>query len=266
MTFAGVVLLLLTATFQVQAYIQSTVLQPQFEIIPQQKSILSWRPPGNNSLQVIAENDQLPPDQWRVPLFSVKNTTPINAQDVRVRWSATRYDVAAVTANAPVLHDAQVTIENDSITLSRGGFPFRTDIGFSATIEKPFITRSSETFIPLSVWNTAAVFFLATLPAQPGARSEPYYFDLEIFWSIPENAKPARYRVKAVATNTKSSATGAAAFSATLTFPSSPELKNPAGHAVRRAIAGYPQAHLGPQWHHVAGLAGHPSSSGCTHL
>ena len=32
MTFAGLVCLLLTGAFQVQAYIQSTVLQPQFEV------------------------------------------------------------------------------------------------------------------------------------------------------------------------------------------------------------------------------------------
>jgi hypothetical protein len=95
------------------------------------------------------------------------------------------------------------------ITLSApGGVPFQNPFQFSSSIEKPCITRSAETFIPLDVWNTAALFFLATLPSRVGERSEPYYFDLEISWNIPDNAKPARYRIKAVATNIKPHGTG----------------------------------------------------------
>ncbi|MET4371648.1 hypothetical protein ABIA99_004347 [Bradyrhizobium sp. LB12.1] len=38
MTFAGVLLLLLTGAFQIQAYIQSNILQPQFEVTPGKRS------------------------------------------------------------------------------------------------------------------------------------------------------------------------------------------------------------------------------------
>src|ERR1700752_4379648 len=69
MTFAGLVCLLLTAAFQVHAYIQSTILQPQFEIISQQKSLITWNPPTENVLIIKGENDQLPPGNWRVPTF-----------------------------------------------------------------------------------------------------------------------------------------------------------------------------------------------------
>jgi hypothetical protein len=49
MTFFGLVLLLLTATFQIQSYIQATVHQPKFEVIkPEQKSVLTWNPPADN--------------------------------------------------------------------------------------------------------------------------------------------------------------------------------------------------------------------------
>jgi hypothetical protein len=218
MTFFGLVLLLLTGTFQVQAYIQSTVLQPQIQLFPQQKSVLTWNPPTDNSLNIKGENDQLPPGNWKVPVFTIKNITPINAQDVKITWSAAKYDPATIAASAPVFQGRQISVANNVITLSGGGVPHQNPIGFSAAIDKPFITRSAETFIPLDVWNTAAVFFLANLPDQPGSRSEPYYFDLEISWSIPENAKPARFRVMAVATNAKPAGAASPAFSALVEF------------------------------------------------
>lgn len=169
-------------------------------------------------LDIKAEDDQLQPGGWKVPVFTIKNKTPVNAQDVKVKWSAAKYDTAALAATASVFQGRQVSVANNMITLSGGGVPFQNPLGFSATIDKPFITRSAETFLPLDVWNTAALFFLATMPPQIGARSEPYYFDLEISWSIPDNAKPASYRIKAVATNTTQSGSGFPAFSATVEF------------------------------------------------
>ena len=203
MTFFGVVLLLLTATFQIQSYIQATILQPQLEVIkPEQRSILTWNPPTDNSMNIRGENDNLPPGHWSTPVFIVNNKTPINAQDVKVKWSAAKYDPFELTADKPIFQGRQVAIANNSITLSApGGIPFQNPIQFSVSIDKPFITRSTEIFIPLNIWNTAALFFLATLSTQAGERSEPYYFDLEIYWSIPDSTKPARYRIKAVATN-----------------------------------------------------------------
>lgn len=219
MTFAGLVLLLLTGAFQVQAYIQTTILQPQFEVTAEQKSVLTWNPPADNSLNIKGENDNLPPGGWKVPAFTIKNQTPVNAQDVKVKWSAARYDPATMTANAPILHGRQITIANNLITLNGGGVPFQNPFGFETTIDKPFITRSAETFIPIDVWDTAALFFFSTLPDQTGARSEPYYFDLEISWNIPDNAKPSRHRIKAVATRANSAAgNGSPVFQATVEF------------------------------------------------
>ncbi len=203
MTFVGIALLLLTATFQIQSYIQATILQPRLEVQkPDQAFVLTYNPPSDNSMNIKGENDNLPPGGWRVPSFTIKNTTPVNAQDVKVTWSAAKYDVQTLATNKPIFNGRQVTITNNLIVLgSPGGVPFQSGYVFSASLDKPFITRSAETFIPLDVWNTAAFFFLSTMSNQVGEKSDPYYFDLEISWSIPDNAKPARYRVKAVATN-----------------------------------------------------------------
>jgi hypothetical protein len=218
MTFAGLVLLLLTGAFQAQAYIQRTILQPQFEVSGQQRSVLTWNPPSDNSLNIKGENDQLPQGGWKTPTFTIKNLTTVNAQDVKVKWSATKFDPATMTANAPIFQGRQISTTTNMITLNGGGVPFRLPFSFEAVVDKPFITRSGEAFIPLEVWETAALFFLSTLPDQPGARSEPYYFDLEISWNIPDNAKPARYRIKAVATRANLPGSGSPVFSATVEF------------------------------------------------
>lgn len=56
-------------------------------------------------------------------------------------------------------------------------------------------------WIPAEVWIQALLFFLATLPDDPGARSPPLIFDVVVKWNIPENSKPAKFRVKAIAIN-----------------------------------------------------------------
>jgi hypothetical protein len=114
MTFFGVALLLLTATFQVQSYIQTTILQPQFEVIkPEQKSILTWNPPADNSMNIKGENDSLQPGGWRVPIFAINNKTPVNAQDVTAKWSAAKYDPTTLTANKPIFQGRQIAIANN---------------------------------------------------------------------------------------------------------------------------------------------------------
>jgi hypothetical protein len=118
-----------------------------------------------------------------------------------------------------------IQINQDAFVLNGApnAFPGNNPISFSSTNEMPFITRSAETFLPLDVWNTAALYFVATLSPQVGSKSEPYYFDLEITWSIPEGAKPARFRVKAVATNTRPQGVASPVFSAVVEFTVEPE-------------------------------------------
>jgi hypothetical protein len=53
----------------------------------------------------------------------------------------------------------------------------------------PFIARENNVFIP-HVWENAALFFIATLPNEPGARSPPFFFDAQVSWNIPEGGQP----------------------------------------------------------------------------
>ena len=58
--------------------------------------------------------------------------------------------------------------------------PFSHDLQWSASLPLPFITRETPVFIPLGLWQHAALFFIATLPDEPGAKSAPFFFDVQI--------------------------------------------------------------------------------------
>jgi hypothetical protein len=47
---------------------------------------------------------------------------------------------------------------------------------------------------------------------KPNAISEPFFFDVQIRWNIPQDAEPQRFRVKAVARNEKLSGTTSPVF------------------------------------------------------
>jgi hypothetical protein len=81
--------------------------------------------------------------------------------------------------------------------------PFIHSLQWSATVSLPFITRETDVFIPLDVWENAALFFIATLSDDPPARSEPFFFDAQVSWNIPEGGQPKYFRVRAIAVNAK---------------------------------------------------------------
>jgi hypothetical protein len=201
--FFGIVCLLLTGAFQVQDFIERRLLQPQLEIdSPVQRSLLKFDPRQDNSMNVRGENDVLPSDGWKVPTLTVKNTSPVYAQDVTLNWVAAPYDIKALVASNPDLVRSQFTTDGQSLKItSQNSIPFVHPFSFKSVMPLTFITKSAGIFVPLDIWNTAALYFIATLPSQVGARSEPYFFDLKISWNIPDSAKVAHFRVKAVATN-----------------------------------------------------------------
>jgi hypothetical protein len=80
---------------------------------------------------------------------------------------------------------------------------FEHSLQWSATLPLPFISRENDVFIPLDVWHNAALFFIATLPDDPGARSAPFFFDVQVSWNIPEGGRPRLFRVQAIAVNSK---------------------------------------------------------------
>lgn len=122
----------LSAAIQLQSYIQATILQPQLDVISQQKSLLVWGTAATpNLLNIRGENDQLPPGGLKTPTFVIKNNTPINAQDVRIKLSAPKYDGTALTS-APSFQNGRrfiwtITSSSWSRPTPR---PDRTRLGF----------------------------------------------------------------------------------------------------------------------------------------
>src|SRR5205085_1587655 len=64
-----------------------------------------------------------------------------------------------------------------------------------------FLGKRVESWIPAEIWTQALLFFLATIPDDPGSRSPPVVFDVVVKWNIPENDNPAKFRVEATAIN-----------------------------------------------------------------
>lgn len=151
------------------------------------------------------ENDDLPPDNSKVPILTVKNASPVYAQDVTLTWSAVPYDVATLVASNHNLDGIKFKLNGPYLTMeSENNVAFRHQFSFKSKVPLNFITKSADIFIPFDIWNTAALFFIATLPTERGSHSNPYFFDLNISWNIPDgNTRAARFRLKATATNTK---------------------------------------------------------------
>jgi hypothetical protein len=212
---------LLTGTFQLQRYISANILQPSLELVPSSdRFVLTWDSPFSNLLNVRGENDTTPPGSWRVPTFNLRNVSAISAQDVTYRWTATKYFPSEVVSSAQRFKNAKVELVSGSQLMintpntGTGQTPFE----FSASTSVAFITKTAEIFIPLNVFNAAAIYFVATMPDQPGAKSQPYVFELSISWNIPDNTRPERFRVTATATNIKATSAATPEFVAALDF------------------------------------------------
>lgn len=218
--FIGAVCLLLTAALQVQQYVWSVANQPHLALVPsEQQWFLRWDPP--NSYQMQINNDPNPVyGAWKVPTFQIRNTGTV-AQDASIKWAVTPFQVDALIASSTRLKDQKVEVKSNEVRLapqSGPGIAFLHPMEWSNTITLPFITRETTTFIPLSVWENAALFFIATLPDAPEAKSEPFFFEAQINWNIPEGGQPKRFRVKAVAKNAKLAGVSAPNFLSTIEF------------------------------------------------
>ncbi len=160
----------------------------------------------------------------KTPTFVIKNNTPINAQDVRIKLSAPKYDGTALTNSAPSFQNGRRFIWTKPLHLGRAQLPARTEPDWVFFDERKAVHHA----IRGNLHSARCLEFCRLVlhlddGDAGGCESEPYYFDLQIGWSIPENSKPARYRVKAVATNTKPPTADTLVFSAEIEFSVEPE-------------------------------------------
>jgi hypothetical protein len=162
---------------------------------------------------------------WTAPKLRIRNAGQF-AQDATIRWGVTPYAREALVSSSVRLKDVNVVLEPNRILLapkSGSGTPFLHDVQWSNSLQLPFITRDTETYIPLTIWENAALFFIATMPEAPDATSEPFYFDVQISWNIPEDGKPKSFRVKSVAHNAKLAGATAPVFLAKIALEISEE-------------------------------------------
>jgi hypothetical protein len=195
--FAGAICFLLTMALQLQQQVWRTANQPNLALrLSEAHWFLRWNPPTSFQMQI---NDQPNPQYgaWKVPTFVVHNTAGF-AQDATVKWAIVPFDVQAVLDSSPRFRAVRVTLQNDQVILgpSNGpGVPFTHPLAWTASTALPFITREQQIFIPLTVFEYASLFFIGTLGDEPGARSAPVVFDVQISWNIPESDIKRHFRL-----------------------------------------------------------------------
>jgi hypothetical protein len=114
---------------------------------------------------------------WMVPKLRIRNTGQF-AQDATAKWGVTPYERDALVSSSLRLKNANVMLEPNKITLAPklgSAAPWQHVVEWSTSLPFPFITRETETFIPLTIWENAAFFFTATMPEQSDASSEPFF-------------------------------------------------------------------------------------------
>ncbi len=216
--FVGAVCLLLTAALQVQQYVWRVANQPQLSLLPSdQRAYLRWDPPASYQMQI---NDVPNPDYgaWKVPTLLIRNTGAV-AQDAKIKWGVTPHEVQALVDSSHRFNDHTVRVEPNRLTFgpkTGSGTPFIHPLQWSVSLPIPFITRETAVYIPIDVWEHAALFFIATLSDEPHSKSKPFFFDAQVSWNIPEGGPPKRFRVKAIAENAKVSGISSPKFLATI--------------------------------------------------
>lgn len=212
--FVGATCFLLTGALQLQQHVWTVANQPYLTLTPSNQSFfLRWDPPKSFQMQI---NNIPDPDYgaWKVPKLHIQNAGQF-AQDATIKWGVTPYDRNSLISSSKRLKDVKIILEQNRITCapnSGAGTPFIHDVEWSGSLQLPFLTRNVETFIPLQVWQNAALFFIATMPNEPEAKSEPFYFDVQINWNIPEGGDPKRFRIRAIAHNAKLAGSASPAF------------------------------------------------------
>jgi hypothetical protein len=207
--FVGVICLVLTAALQLQQYVWRETNQPKITLqSTEQRSVLRFDPPRSYQMQI--SNSPTPEyGVWKVPSLIIRNSGTF-AQDATMKWGVAPYEVQALIDASPRLKAHQVIMNDTKNQMTirpragvQGAPGFVHPLEWSVSVPLPFITRETRTIIPLPIWEHAALFFIATLPDDPGAKSEPFFFDAQIKWNIPEGGQPKQFRISAVAFNAK---------------------------------------------------------------
>jgi hypothetical protein len=223
--FFGVLCFLLTAALQFQQYIYANLLQPEIELVlPTQRSLLTWNPPENFMFTTRAEDQAVRPNQSTAPVIVFENTSNIIGQDATISWDIPRFDIKSLIDASARLKAYEVKLDGDTLTVGARS-PITQPVGLGISYQSvfkqsvppvAFLGKHVESWIPIELWTQALFYFIATLPDAPGEKGPPISFNVTVKWNIPEGNKSARFRVKAIATNTNTPSIQSPALTATI--------------------------------------------------
>lgn len=180
--------------------------QPTIRLVaPKERSELRWNPPEQYGINTRPESKPFQHGTSWAPVLTLKNVASTAAQDVVVTWRTETVALEAIMRSSDRLANYSFEIDGSELRLGARDKSriHTTSISHVERLNLAYITKETELPIPFPIWNQAAAFFVATLRPLAGARSEPFTFSASVEWNIPEEGRPAKFRVKATAVNAK---------------------------------------------------------------
>jgi hypothetical protein len=226
-SFVGLVCLLLTGAFQAQQYVSAHLLQPEIEVTaPALRSVLRWDDPKKQpGFTVLPENKTDAQIGLSIsPKLGLKSRNGIFAQDATVEIEIPYFDLAALASTSNRLGGQYLQRNGDHVILgTQPTGPFVTfPVSTRRVVRLPFIARDAEVEIPYDLLYYVALYFITTLPDQPGKQAPPVTADIVVKWAIPAGDKISRHRLMFNAVTAQSSETTGPFLLATIALSSEP--------------------------------------------
>jgi hypothetical protein len=154
------------------------------------------------------EEGKVVDNEWRVPLFRVRNLTSASIQDAKINWSIDLSAVHEGARKSPRFAGYTFGWSAPQLVVSGGKrtiAPFVFVLAQSQSYPVAFIssgTEGAEAFIPLNVFNMLALYAASTMPDDTGASIAPISLTVTVSWNLPSPGEQ-RFSVAARVVNGK---------------------------------------------------------------
>jgi len=141
------------------------------------------------------EEGKVVDDQWRVPLFKVRNLTDFAIQDARVSWTVDLAAVDEAVRNSPRFAGYSIASASPRLTFAGGKrkeAPYQVELQQTQPYQLPFISREAEGTeapFPIAVFQSLAFYAAATIGDETGATLPPISVAVSVSWNLPQRGE-----------------------------------------------------------------------------
>ncbi|WP_164638383.1 hypothetical protein [Rhodopseudomonas sp. BR0G17] len=161
---------------------------PEISLLPPtERHEIRWSPTNSNEIRIASEG-KISEGNWSVPVFALKTTTAISAQDVSVAWQIDMVGIESIVKTSPLLEESNFKFEVNKVTINgiSKNPSWLYNLSQSETTNFPFVTPSgTKAFIPLPVFANLMLYTIALMPNEVGAKISPFKFTATVSWNLP---------------------------------------------------------------------------------